>query len=149
MVFAGRSFKPKQLKLVPECFGLKLSDGATEGRFVCRLKDNGMSFVLQNPGLKKATVPAFLVARAAKNEEANMATALFKAVVAAGAKATSYVVEVEYLHNTTDLNDGDALLLPPVVDSASREAVSHKRKHVGIILADSDATSSKGRKTAE
>ena len=144
-VQANRTFKPKQLKLVPACYAVKSAQDDT-GTFTCVLKcvAGQLTYDIIKPGAAKAVVHAFYVARADTADEVNMEIVTFKALVSTGSKTRQYQVDVPMLQNTVELEAGVELLLPPL--SKGRDAAPRPSKRRSRIMLDHDDSSPKSKK---
>ena len=144
---ARKTFKPKQLKLVPVCYTVKLAMAATS-TFQCVFKDDSGTYVYDvvKPGAAKAVVPTFFVARADNEDDANMELTTFKALVSTGSKTRQYQVDVTMLQNNVELDDGTELLLPPLSKNGNDAAKASSKRKCRILLDPDDNASAKTSK---
>jgi len=97
---ATKTFKPKQLKLAPVCYTVKIAMAATSA-FQRVFKDDSKTYIYDvvKPGAATAVVPAFFVARAVDEDDANIELTTFKALVSTGSKTRQYQVDVAMLQD--------------------------------------------------
>jgi hypothetical protein len=108
-------------------------------------KDDSDTYVYDvvKPGAAKAVAPAFFVARAVDEDDANMELTTFKALVSAGSKTRQYQVDVTMLQNNVELDDGTELLLPPLSKNGNDAAKASRKRKCLILLDRDDSTATK------